>query len=144
MNSPILTRQVFDKLINLKNKTFKADKLSLHYDQNIDLEEAINTLCDRASRSVKKGNVLLVLSDIDLNDKQLTVPSPMAVGAIHHRLINDGIRCDCNIIIETASSWNSHHFAVLLGYGASAIYPYLAYEVINSILDKNKTNDKSD
>ncbi len=142
LNSPILTRQVFDKLINFKNKTFKADKLSLHYDQNIDLEEAINTLCDRASRSVKKGNVLLVLSDIDLNDKQLTVPSPMAVGAIHHRLINDGIRCDCNIIIETASSWNSHHFAVLLGYGASAIYPYLAYEVINSILDKNKTNDK--
>ena len=99
-------------------------------------------MCDRASQSVKKGNVLLVLSDIDLNDKQLTVPSPMAVGAIHHRLINDGIRCDCNIIIETASSWNSHHFAVLLGYGASAIYPYLAYEVINSILDKNKTNDK--
>ena len=142
LDSPILTRQIFNKLISYKDKGFKYEKLSLHYDQSIDLEEALNTVCDRASRSVKKGNVLLILSDNDLNKKQLTIPAPMAVGAIHHRLIADGLRCDCNIIVETASSWNSHHFAVLLGYGASAIYPYLAYEVINSIIIKSKSDMK--
>ena len=54
--------------------------------------------------------------------KQMTIPAIMAVGAVHHKLIDHGLRCDCNIIVETASAWNSHHFAVLLGYGASAIY----------------------
>ncbi|GIS46580.1 MAG: hypothetical protein Ct9H90mP18_09120 [Gammaproteobacteria bacterium] len=116
--------------------------MSLHYDSNIDLEEAINTICDRAVRTVKKGAVLIVLSDIGLNDNQMTIPAVMAVGAVHHRLISEGLRCDCNIIVETASTWNSHHFAVLLGYGASAIYPYLALEIINNMIMRNSQDEK--
>ena len=142
LNSPVLSKQVFTKLVNYNKKGFPNDKLSLHYDQNIDLEEAINTICDRATRSVKKGNVLIILSDQNLNAKQLTIPAAMAVGAVHHRLINEGVRCDCNIIVETASTWNSHHFAVLLGYGASAIYPYLAYSIINDLISRNSLDKK--
>ena len=134
LESPILSNQVFKKLLSYHKKGFPGDTLSIHYDKNIDLEEAINTICDRAVRSVKKGNVLIILSDQDLNKDQLTIPAAMAVGAVHHRLINEGVRCDCNIIVETASTWNSHHFAVLLGYGASAIYPYLAFNIINDLL----------
>jgi glutamate synthase (NADPH/NADH) large chain len=81
--------------------------------------------------------VLIVLSDQNLNKDQLTIPAAMAVGAVHHRLITEGLRCDCNIIVQTASAWNSHHFAVLLGYGASAIYPYLAFNIINDLLVRN-------
>ena len=58
--------------------------MSLHYDSNIDLEEAINTICDRAVRTVKKGAVLIVLSDIGLNNNQMTIPAVMAIGAVHH------------------------------------------------------------
>ena len=142
LESPILSKQIFDKLINFNDKGFSNDKLSLHYDSNIDLEEAINTICDRAVRSVKKGKVLIILSDTGLNDNQMTIPAIMAVGAVHHRLISEGLRCDCNIVVETASSWNSHHFAVLLGYGASAIYPYLALEIINDMISRNKQEEK--
>ena len=142
LSSPVLSKQVFDRLTNSKEKGFQSDKLSLHYDSNIDLEEAINTICDRAVRTVKKGAVLIVLSDIGLNDNQMTIPAVMAVGAVHHRLISEGLRCDCNIIVETASTWNSHHFAVLLGYGASAIYPYLALEIINNMIMRNNQDEK--
>ena len=141
LNSPILSRQVFEKLISYNKKGFPNDKLSLHYDKTIDLEEAINTITDRAVRSVKKGNVLIILSDFNLNSSQLTIPAAMAVGAVHHRLIKEGIRCDCNIILETASTWNSHHFAVLLGYGCSAIYPYLSFSIIENMILRNG-NDK--
>ena len=64
----------------------------------------------------------------------------MAVGAVHHRLIDDGLRCDCNLIVETASARNPHHFAVLLGFGATAIYPYLALEILNEMVAKNNIN----
>ena len=138
----VLSKQVFDRLTNSKEKGFQSDKLSLHYDSNIDLEEAINTICDRAARTVKKGAVLIVLSDIGLNNNQMTIPAVMAIGAVHHRLISEGLRCDCNIIVETASTWNSHHFAVLLGYGASAIYPYLALEIINNMIVRNNQDEK--
>ena len=143
LESPILSNQVFKKLLSYHKKGFPGDTLSIHYDKNIDLEEAINTICDRAVRSVKKGNVLIILSDQDLNKDQLTIPAAMAVGAVHHRLINAGLRCDCNIIVETASTWNSHHFAVLLGYGASAIYPYLAFNIINDLIIRNSLDAKA-
>ena len=62
----------------------------------------------------------------------------MAVGAVHHKLIDAGLRCDTNLIIETGSARNPHHYAVLIGYGATAIYPYLAYEILNEMVIKNK------
>ena len=63
---------------------------------------------------------------------------PTPVGAVHHKLINIGLRCDTNLIIETGSVRNPHHFAVLLGYGATAIYPYLAFEILNEMVVKKK------
>ena len=64
----------------------------------------------------------------------------MAVGSVHHRLIDAGLRCDTNLIIETGSARNPHHYAVLIGYGATAVYPYLAYEIINEMVNKNKVS----
>ena len=66
----------------------------------------------------------------------------MAIGAVHHKLIDAGFRCDTNLIIETGSARNPHHYAVLLGYGATAIYPYLAYEILNEMVGKNKISIK--
>tara|TARA_Y100000590_G_scaffold286981_1_gene322971 strand:- start:92300 stop:96769 length:4470 start_codon:yes stop_codon:yes gene_type:complete len=138
IDSPILDRQTFQNILDKKYKNYSSDIINLNYDDSIDLEEAINTICDRVVRSVKKGNIIIVLSDIKITKNQLPIPAPMAVGAVHHKLIDVGLRCNCNLIIETASSRNPHEFAVLLGFGATAIYPYLAYEVLNDMVMRKK------
>ncbi len=88
------------------------------------LEETVKALCDKAEQMVRNGTVLLVLSDRNIAKNRLPVPAPMAVGAIQTRLVDKSLRCDANIIVETASACDPHHFAVLLGFGATAIYPY--------------------
>ena len=138
--SPILDRQTYEEILTSKQKRYPHDTINLNFDDSIDLEEAINTICDRVTRSVKKGNIIIILSDKKIARNQLTIPAPMAVGAVHHRLIDDGLRCDCNLIVETASARNPHHFAVLLGFGATAIYPYLALEILNEMVTKNNIN----
>ena len=143
LKSPILDRQTYLSIIESKDKKYPYDVINLNFDNTLDLEEAINTICDRAIRSVKKGNVTLVLSDKKINNNQLIIPAPMAVGAVHHKLIENGLRCDTNIIVETGSARNPHHYAVLIGYGATAIYPYLAFEVLNEMVTKNKINVKN-
>ena len=120
-------------ILESKHKNYPHDIINLNYDSSLDLEEAINTICDRVIRSVKKGNITIVLSDKKVNKNQLVIPTPMAVGAVHHGLIHHGLRCDTNLIIETGSTRNPHHYAVLLGYGATAIYPYLAYEIVYAV-----------
>ena len=137
LESPILDRQTFEIIRDSKLKKYPVGTINLNYDKSLDLEEAINTICDRAKRCVKKGNIVLILTDKKIHKDQLTIPAPMAVGAIHHKLIDSGLRCDTNLVIETASARNPHHFAVLLGYGATAIYPYLSYEIINEVISKN-------
>ncbi|MEC9205777.1 MAG: glutamate synthase large subunit [Pseudomonadota bacterium] len=137
LKSPILDRQTYNKIITSRHKKYPYDSINLNFDDSIDLEEAINTICDRVTRSVKKGNIIIILSDKKIGKNQLTIPAPMAVGAIHHRLIDNGLRCDCNLIVETATARNPHHFAVLLGYGATAIYPYLSLEILNEMISRN-------
>ena len=142
LKSPILDRQTYLSILESKHKNYPHDIINLNYDSSLDLEEAINTICDRVIRSVKKGNITIVLSDKKVNKNQLVIPTPMAVGAVHHGLIHHGLRCDTNLIIETGSTRNPHHYAVLLGYGATAIYPYLAYEIVYEMVSKNKITAK--
>ena len=136
LNSPVLDRQTFEAIVNNDLKDYSNDRIDLNYDCTIDLEEAINTISDRAVRSVKKGNNLIILSDKQINKGKLVIPAPMALGAVHHKLISEGLRCDTNIIVETGSARNPHHFAVLIGYGATAIYPYLAFEIIRELSER--------
>ncbi len=81
-------------------------------------------------KAVADGKVILVLSDHGIAQGQLTIHALMATGAVHHHLTTKGVRSDANIIVETATARDSHHFAVLFGFGATAVYPYLAYDVI--------------
>jgi len=140
LRTPVLDRQTFNSILDCSYKDYPHDIINLNYEASLDLEEAINTICDRAIRSVKKGNINIVLSDRKINKHQLIIPAPMAVGAVHHKLIDAGLRCDTNLIVETGSARNPHHYAVLIGYGATAVYPYLAYEIINEMVNKNKVS----
>ncbi|MFW3298596.1 glutamate synthase central domain-containing protein, partial [Enterobacter quasiroggenkampii] len=74
--------------------------------------------------------------DRNITQARLPIPAPMAVGAVQKALVDNNLRCDANIIVETASARDPHHFAVLLGFGATAIYPYLAYESLAQRVDK--------
>lgn len=136
--SPILLWSDFNQLTTMEGEYYRADTLDCTFDPATQtLEQAMHALCDEAERMVRDGTVLLVLSDRAIGENRLPVPAPMIVGAVQTRLVEKNLRCDANIIVETASARDPHHFAVLLGFGATAIYPYLAYESLAKMVDSN-------
>ena len=134
--SPILLYSDFTQLTTLDSKHYRAETLDLTFDPSeMDMEQFVQQLCDEGERKVREGAVLLVLSDRNIAANRLPLPAPMAVGALQYRLVEKNLRCDANIIVETASARDPHHFAVLLGFGATAVYPYLAYETLAKLVD---------
>jgi glutamate synthase (NADPH/NADH) large chain len=141
--SPILLYSDFTQLTTQEESHYRADKLDITYDPTRqDMHQTLLRLCEEAEEKVRQGTVLLVLSDRAISPTRLPIPAPMAVGAIHNRLVEKNLRCDANLIVETASTRDPHHFAVLIGFGATAIYPYLAYETLAAMAD-NGTIEKS-
>lgn len=135
-DSPVLLYSDMQQLLQLNQKHYRHAILSMHYDPDQqDLEQAINAVCDRAEQEVRDGAVLVVLSDKGLEKGKLPIPAAMAVGAVQTRLADTNLRCDANIVVETATARDPHQFAVLLGFGATAVYPYLAYEALGKMLD---------
>ncbi len=135
-DSPVLLYSDMQQLLQLNQKHYRHAILSMHYDPaQQDLEQAINAVCDRAEQEVRDGAVLVVLSDKGLEKGKLPIPAAMAVGAVQTRLADTNLRCDANIVVETATARDPHQFAVLLGFGATAVYPYLAYEALGKMLD---------
>lgn len=139
--SPVLVYSDFQQLMQSENEHYRAEVIDITFNpQQQTLEQAIQALCYQAEQMVKAGCVLLVLSDKNITPDRIPIPAPMCVGAIHHCLVNKNLRCDANIIVETASARDPHHFAVLLGFGATAIYPYLAYESLAKMVDSGQIN----
>ena len=135
-DSPVLLYSDMQQLLQLNQKHYRHAILSMHYDPaQQDLKQAINDVCDRAEQEVRDGAVLVVLSDKGLEKGKLPIPAAMAVGAVQTRLADTNLRCDANIVVETATARDPHQFAVLLGFGATAVYPYLAYETLGKMLD---------
>ncbi|MFB9886413.1 glutamate synthase large subunit [Balneatrix alpica] len=135
LSSPVLSAKKFSRLLHMDRPGYGVTELKLHYDPaQQDLQAAIKQLCQRAEEAVRKGTVILILSDRDIVKGQLPIHALMAVGAVHHHLVESGVRCDCNLIVDTGTARDPHHFACLLGFGASAIYPYLSYRVINDLI----------
>jgi glutamate synthase (ferredoxin) len=96
------------------------------------LQRAVTTLCHQAVESVRAGNKILILSDRsgNLGSDYTYIPPLLAVGAVHHHLIRQGLRMKASLVVDTAQCWSTHHFACLIGYGASAVCPYLALETV--------------
>ncbi len=140
-NSPVLLFSDFNQLLALDSTYYRANTVDLNYDLSEGLENAITRICDEAERLARTGTTLLILSDRATADSKQVIPAAMAVGAVQHVLVDKSLRCDTNIIVETASARDPHHFAVLLGFGATAIYPYLAYESISALAKQNNVSD---
>ena len=133
--SPVLSPAMMLELTQLTNPHYQHQRVSLHFDTHqTDLKTATIAVCDQAVNAVKSGITLLILSDLNIEKGKVSVPAAMATGAVHHRLIAEGLRPEANIIVETGSARDPHHFAVLFGYGATAVFPYLAYESIRDMI----------
>jgi glutamate synthase (NADPH/NADH) large chain len=138
VESPVLSEYDFKQLVNLDTDDYRTAHINLNYAADVPLDEAINDICNKASEQIRDGAVILVLSDRAIEKGKLPVHALLATGAVHHRLIKDGLRCKSNIVVETGTARDSHHFACLLGYGATAIYPWLAYQ---SLHDMTRTSE---
>ena len=135
-SSPILLYSDFKQLLALEEKDYKHVLFDLNYDPKLGLKAAVDRLCEAVVEVARKDDaVLIVLSDRNISPTSLMIPAPLAVGAVQQVLVDNHLRCDTNIIVETASARDPHHFAVLLGFGATAIYPYLAYESLAQMVD---------
>jgi glutamate synthase (NADPH/NADH) large chain len=136
--SPILMYTSLKQLKELDQAHYRSDIISLNYDPKKEgLKEAILRVCNQAEQLVREQNtVILILSDRNISPDLIPIPAAMAVGAVQKRLVDAQLRCDSNIIVETASVRDSHQFAVLLGLGATAIYPFMAYETIEQLCEQ--------
>ena len=146
IDSPVLSTSRFNQLLELGQDNpddYKTTILSLNYDESIGLGAAIDAITDQAEQAVSAGSVIIMLTDRDITSDSLPIHSLLATGAVHHRLIKSGLRCNANIVVETATARDPHHFAVLLGYGATAIYPYLAYACLNDLIHTKEINGMS-
>jgi glutamate synthase (NADPH/NADH) large chain len=133
LNSPVLSQRKFRQILAMDDFGKKHEMISLNVDQKLSLPEALDDICATAETAVLKGNLLIVLSDRQLREDRLPVHALLATGAVHHHLVRRGLRCHCNIFVETGTARDSHHFACLVGYGATAVYPYLAYQCLQDM-----------
>ncbi len=133
ITSPVLENEELHALQVQKLPEFQVATLPIHFpvDSGIQgLDTALEQLCERASTEISSGKVLLILSDKAVNAGHAPIPMALAVGAVHHHLIREGKRMQASLIAEAGDVREEHHYAVLLGYGADAINPYLAFTTI--------------
>jgi len=127
INSPILSQRKLRQLLALPQFA-GTPRFDLMYAPEEGLEQALRRLCRETAQAVRDGHVLVFLSDRYPERGKLPIHAMLAVGAVHAHLIEEGLRCQCNLIVETATPRDPHQFACLIGFGATAIYPWLAYQ----------------
>ena len=142
---PVLTNNELDILCNIRYKGFKTKKLPILFnvaEGEAGLSKALNDLCKAAEQSVDDGVNYIILSDRDIDEKQAAIPSLLAVSAVHHYLISVGKRVQTALIVESGEIREVMHAALLLGYGASAINPYMTFAVIDDLVKKHKVQEE--
>jgi glutamate synthase (NADPH/NADH) large chain len=130
LNSPVLSQRKLRQLLKMEQYASKNRLIDLSYDIAEGLKAGIERICATAEAAAREGMVMLLLSDRYPTTDRPMVHALLATGAVHHHLSRAGLRCDVNLIIETGTARDPHHMACLLGYGATAVYPYLAYQTL--------------
>jgi glutamate synthase (NADPH) large chain len=140
LNSPILSQRKLRQILASDDVVEANEFLDLQYEPEEGLKAALLRLCDQAEAAVRDGKLVLLLSDRYLVQGKLPAHALLATGAVHHRLVETGLRCKCNILVETGTARDSHHFACLIGYGATAVYPYMAYQTLYEMMRKGQVH----
>ncbi len=146
IKTPILSNKELAKLRCIKKDGYKAASLPILYkvsDGSQGLEKALDNLFQAADHAIAGGANLLILSDRGMNGENAAIPALLAVSGLHHHLIREGTRTRISLLLESGEPREVHHFAVLLGYGASAINPYLAIETVENMISQGYITDLS-
>ncbi len=149
VHQPILTNTDLEKVRRIENRTggaFKTKTLNICYPADLGtsgMKVALSRLCNQAEKAVLAGNNILILSDRDMNANHIAIPALLATSAVHHYLIDKGLRTNSGLVIETGEAREVQHFCLLAGYGAEAINPYLAFDTL-SALRKTLSEDLSE
>jgi len=131
VNSPVLSHDAFVAVTTQTDPAFAPVAFDLSYEPaQTNLKAALERLAAEAVEAVRAGKVVVVLTDRRIDRARLPIHALFATGAVHHALIDAGLRCDANIVVETGTARDPHQIAALIGYGATAVYPYLAYQSI--------------
>ena len=141
---PILNNTQLDLLCNIRYKGFNTIKLPILFDgkKGADgLHEALEALCHQAEKSVDEGYNYIILTDKDVDDTHVAIPSLLAVSAVHHYLISVGKRVQTALIVESGEIRETMHAALLLGYGASALCPYMAFAILDDLVKRHKIQE---
>ncbi|MDJ0926201.1 MAG: glutamate synthase large subunit [Gammaproteobacteria bacterium] len=142
MNSPVLSQPKLRQLLGPDMFKEQHAFIDLNVDRSTSLPDALDAICAEAEQAVRDGKFIIMLSDRYIDAAKLPVHALLATGAVHHHLVQLGLRCAANIIVETGVARDPHHFACLIGYGATAVYPYLVYQSLHDIARRGGAKDQ--
>ncbi len=138
---PILTNEELEKVAHVNVGSLKSVTLPILFEKQegaAGLEKSLEALFEKADQAIKDGYSILILSDRSMSAKQAAIPALLACAGLHHHLIRQGTRTKASLVVESGEARELHHFAVLIGYGANAINPYLAFETIEQMINEGK------
>ncbi len=138
MNNPVLSNNDIEKLKSLNDADFKSEVFPIHFNPDSGgegLAEALENLFSNVDNAISNGVNIVILSDRGFSEKKAPIPALLAVSGLHHHLIKNGNRMKIGLVLESGEPREVHHFALLIGYGVSAINPYLAYDTIVNMVD---------
>ena len=142
LNSPILSQRKLRQILGMDRFRDSQVRIELNYPVDEGLPAALKRFCLEAETAVRAGAELVFISDRTPSADTLPAHALLATGAIHAHLCRVGVRPDCNLLIETGTARDPHHFACLIGFGATAVYPYLAYQTLFDLGRQNKLKVK--
>ncbi len=147
LKHPVLTQAEIDKLRFCSDVACRSAFLEATFPAGEGpegLEPALERLCQRAEEAVRDGAAVLILSDYSVDEANAPIPSLLATAAVHHHLIRAGLRTKTSLVMETGEAREVAHFALLIGYGAGAVYPYLAFETLDDMSERGLIGDDLD
>jgi len=147
ISQPVLLNEDLEKINNMEGQGYRCATLTSHFLADHKpgrLLEALNKLCDEAEKSINEGKNVIIISDRNSTVEYAPIPSLLAIGAVHHHLVKKKIRTSAGLVLESGDIRETHHFATAIGYGASAINPYMALESLLDMYQKGELpNPKS-
>lgn len=142
ISQPVLSREDFYKLTNQKAIGFDYAILDATYDPSeVNLKTALDRVCSEAEKAVGEGKTIIIISNRNINEKRVPLPTLLSVGAVHQHLVAKNLRTEAGLIAESGDVWETHHFATVVGYGASAIYPFKVYDVLADQYEEGKLDN---
>ncbi|MEA5404427.1 glutamate synthase large subunit [Arcicella sp. DC2W] len=139
IRQPVLTNSEIEKIRWIDHKNFQTKSIHATFratGEKGQLKRALDRICQYAEDAVDDGYAIILLTDRGVDSSHAPIPSLLAVSAVHHHLIRQGKRAQVGLIVEAGDVWETHHFATLIGFGASAVNPYMAFETINGMKEK--------